>query len=678
MAVTDEAIVKIKDMLLRGELRPGDRLPPEKELSEALGLSRSSLREAVKALELIRVLDVRRGDGTFVTSLEPSLLLEAMSFVIDIHQDHTILDLFEVRRLLEPAAAAMATLKATPDDLERLTAMLEEVGPETSVEDLVAHDVTFHGLICELSGNTYLSTLLESLSGRTLRARIWRGLTEENSVERTLAEHRAIVDAMVLGNTDLVRSWVTVHISGVESWLMRAGQTVVGLESPAAATTGKPVVATGTLSFPVVPEPCARMRIVINKRFEGEHVKHGNRAGGRRVPVVLVSGVEEGAMLSASISLHLGLPVPSRSGTPSTRHAGCSPGSSATSPASSSARRSTSPTPASPAPSARTSCPPWNGWRPWPLEQHRGLPPDRGRGRAGVPGARPGAAPRVPRHDRRGGRRAGRHHGGAGPAGRRPARRARPGDLRGRPPRRGRGRVRDGRVRRRRQPHPGSRPRRARPRGRLARPAVSLVTDPCLLDASALVAGVHRHEAVEAWVAHVRRGPLPPLPRSGVWRLDLRSTRPVHPIRFQDELVALGSGPRRSRGCFWLPTRPADICVWDGAGGQVGIAAARTWGRGDEPLDPDHRDRPRRRRGRDRGRLPALPAHRRGARHPGPGMAGVLGRARALARPDRAGRLTGVAVARCCGMRGRFQTSTRGAYMMTATPTRQMSAPVMS
>ena len=125
----------------------------------------------MKALELIRVLDVRRGDGTFVTSLEPSLLLEAMSFVIDIHQDHTILDLFEVRRLLEPAAAAMATLKATPDDLERLTAMLGEVGPRTSVEDLVAHDVTFHGLICELSGNAYLSTLLESLSGRTLRAR---------------------------------------------------------------------------------------------------------------------------------------------------------------------------------------------------------------------------------------------------------------------------------------------------------------------------------------------------------------------------------------------------------------------------------------------------------------------------------------------------------------------------
>src|SRR5690349_10390225 len=108
MAVTDEAILKIKDMIVSGKLHPGDRLPPEKELSEELGLSRSSLREAVKALEVIRVLDVRRGDGTYVTSLEPALLLEAMSFVVDLHGDTSILEIFAVRRILEPAATALA------------------------------------------------------------------------------------------------------------------------------------------------------------------------------------------------------------------------------------------------------------------------------------------------------------------------------------------------------------------------------------------------------------------------------------------------------------------------------------------------------------------------------------------------------------------------------------------
>ncbi len=113
----------------------------------------------------------------------------------------------------------------------------------------------------------------------------------------------------------------------------------------------------------------------------------------------------------------------------------------------------------------------------------------------------------------------------------------------------------------------------------LARPRIPVVTDPSVLDAPGLVAGVHRHQAVEAWVSEVRRGALPPLPSSGVWRLDLCSDRPFHPLRFHDELGILGGGPRRSRGCFWLPTRPDVICVWDGAGGQASVGSTQKWGR---------------------------------------------------------------------------------------------------
>jgi GntR family transcriptional repressor for pyruvate dehydrogenase complex len=222
VALTDEAILKIKGMILSGELKPGDRLPPENQLSEALGLSRSSLREAVKALEIIRVLDVRRGDGTYVTSLTPSLLLDAMSFVVDIHQDASVLELFEVRRILEPAAAALATPRVTAADVQHLRGLLTQVDGTTSVDDLVAHDIVFHRHICELSGNAYLSRLLDTLSGSTLRARVWRGLTEDGSVERTLTEHRAIVDALESGDAGLVSAQVTVHVSGVAAWLRRA------------------------------------------------------------------------------------------------------------------------------------------------------------------------------------------------------------------------------------------------------------------------------------------------------------------------------------------------------------------------------------------------------------------------------------------------------------------------
>jgi GntR family transcriptional repressor for pyruvate dehydrogenase complex len=127
MAVTDEAIGKIKDMLIRGELKAGDRLPPEKELSESLGLSRSSLREAVKALELIRVLDVRRGDGTYVTSLDAKLLNEAVAFVVELHQNRSILELFEVRRILEPATAHMAAGRITPEEVAALRATMQGI-----------------------------------------------------------------------------------------------------------------------------------------------------------------------------------------------------------------------------------------------------------------------------------------------------------------------------------------------------------------------------------------------------------------------------------------------------------------------------------------------------------------------------------------------------------------------
>ena len=111
MGVTDAAILRIRDMIVSGELTPGMRLPPEKEFAERLGLSRNSMREAVKALEVIRVLDVRQGDGTYVTSLEPRLLLEALSFVADLHGDESILEVFQVRRILEKEVFAMAATR---------------------------------------------------------------------------------------------------------------------------------------------------------------------------------------------------------------------------------------------------------------------------------------------------------------------------------------------------------------------------------------------------------------------------------------------------------------------------------------------------------------------------------------------------------------------------------------
>jgi GntR family transcriptional repressor for pyruvate dehydrogenase complex len=222
MSVTDQAINEIKQMIVSGELKPGDRLPKESDLAARLGLSRNSLREAVRALTLVRILDARQGDGTYVTGLEADMLSEALSFLVDFHQDRTVLDLLEVRRLLEPAATAIAAQRITDEELAQLARLLDEMDACETVQAFVDNDVAFHRTIAASAGNPVLISLLESLSGPTTRARIWRGLTQADAVDRTRAEHLAIYEALRAHRPDVARAWATIHVAGVEAWLQLA------------------------------------------------------------------------------------------------------------------------------------------------------------------------------------------------------------------------------------------------------------------------------------------------------------------------------------------------------------------------------------------------------------------------------------------------------------------------
>ena len=222
MALTDEAIERIKEMIVSGELRPGGRLPKEADLAERLGLSRNSLREAVKALSLIRVLDVRQGDGTYVTSLQPEVLLDTVGFIIDFHRDDSVLYLLETRRILEAEATAMAARKMTDEELAELGKVLDAMEAASDLNELIAGDLEFHRRIAHGSANPVLASLIESLSAPTLRARVWRGLTQEGAADRTREQHRAIHSALVTREADVARAWAAVHVAGVEEWLRKA------------------------------------------------------------------------------------------------------------------------------------------------------------------------------------------------------------------------------------------------------------------------------------------------------------------------------------------------------------------------------------------------------------------------------------------------------------------------
>ncbi len=220
MALTDEAITKIRNMIRSGELPPGTRLPPEQQLAAQMGLSRSGVREAVKALETARVLDVRRGDGTYVTSLAPRLLLEGLGFAVELLRDDTLLEVMEVRRLLEPAATGLAAIRMSEAALDELGTILEDMrAAADDPERLVQCDIAFHRAVTTATGNETLTSLLDGLSGRTVRARVWRGLIEGNSAHVTLDEHDSIYRALRSRDQLLAHASALVHVNTSESWL---------------------------------------------------------------------------------------------------------------------------------------------------------------------------------------------------------------------------------------------------------------------------------------------------------------------------------------------------------------------------------------------------------------------------------------------------------------------------
>jgi GntR family transcriptional repressor for pyruvate dehydrogenase complex len=220
-SVTEEAIERIRGRIASGVWGPGAKLPREADLAAELGLSRSSLREAVRALSLVRVLEVRQGDGTYVSSLEPELLLgDPTRFAAPLLRGRTVIELFEVRRLLEPGAAALAALRIDADGRAALRRELDRMhGAGDRVEELVEADAAFHDVIATAAGNGVLRSLLESLSTRTVRARIWHGLADRDALELARAEHHAIFDAIVAGDQELARAATSIHIASNERWL---------------------------------------------------------------------------------------------------------------------------------------------------------------------------------------------------------------------------------------------------------------------------------------------------------------------------------------------------------------------------------------------------------------------------------------------------------------------------
>jgi len=240
LPVTDQAIAKIKDLIISGEFAAGAKLPREQDLAARLGLSRNSLREAVRALTLIGVLDTRVGDGTYVTSLEAEVLLTGMGFVGDLLEGTTLLEVHQVRRILEPVATGLAATRLTDEDFLALEACLRKMD-EAEMQAFIDADTEFHRIIVSASGNATLASLIQNLSGGMARARLWRTITEHGAVEITKQRHRDIYTALRAGDAEQASAADLLHLADGERWLQQwltRGQTVRGSDGAAKGGPG--------------------------------------------------------------------------------------------------------------------------------------------------------------------------------------------------------------------------------------------------------------------------------------------------------------------------------------------------------------------------------------------------------------------------------------------------------
>lgn len=212
--ITTEIISRIKTLLARGTLKPGGKLPPEREFARMLQVSRPALRQALKALATLGVIESRVGDGTYISTSTTGLLTAPMDFMI-LMQAATLPELFEVRKTLEVEMAGLAASRASDGDIELMHSIFEsQANHVRDPEKFLIDDLNFHNAIARSAGNVLFTAILDSLARlmvETRRKLLLTGDDLSNSVE----DHRAILKAIAGHSTENARSAMLQHLMRV-------------------------------------------------------------------------------------------------------------------------------------------------------------------------------------------------------------------------------------------------------------------------------------------------------------------------------------------------------------------------------------------------------------------------------------------------------------------------------
>ena len=209
--VYEGILLQIHQIVHERKLRPGDKLPSERELSELLGAGRSSVREALRALELLGLIETRRGEGTFLKNYRHNRFIDILGFFI-LQDAKSKKDLVEMRKMLELDAVRLACRRASEkhfEEMERILAIAEEriERGELPAEE----DYQFHRIICRSSRNSILHRIWTPLVEYSNSVRV-ESLSREGRARTALREHREIMEAIRAGDVQTAVEKMRQHL----------------------------------------------------------------------------------------------------------------------------------------------------------------------------------------------------------------------------------------------------------------------------------------------------------------------------------------------------------------------------------------------------------------------------------------------------------------------------------
>lgn len=215
-------IQKIQTEITAGILEAGEKLPPERELAVKYGVSRTSIREALRLLELSDFVEIRPGDGTFIKTNEQQNIQQQLTSVALKTDQTTLYEMLELRLILESQCAALAALRATGQDIEKIARTLEAMKNTDDEEIGIQADLDFHMAIAAAANNSVLAQLISSFATHmrsTIEVTRKHRLSSKENFARTLEEHRAIFIAISRGESDRAKVLMEDHIRTIRQEL---------------------------------------------------------------------------------------------------------------------------------------------------------------------------------------------------------------------------------------------------------------------------------------------------------------------------------------------------------------------------------------------------------------------------------------------------------------------------